>query len=371
MLLGIGTAVPEIVGTQEIALAFMEQVMEANRAVEAKSLIPVMRRIYRHSGIERRHTVLTDYACESPDDFTFFPQNWALDPFPGTAERMALYEKFSVQLAARAAREALSSSGIAPVQVTHLVISTCTGFFAPGPDVLLARELGLASHVKRTIIGFMGCYAGLTGLRTAHEIISADPNAVVLQVAVELCSLHYQKENTVDTIVANALFADGAAAAVYGGRGAPGVTGGQPLARVLACRSEVSPDSLGSMSWRIGNHGFLMTLDAAVPDLLRGSAPAFLQTMAAEAGLTPHNVAGWAIHPGGRKILDVLEEVFELQPDQLSASREVLRDYGNMSSATILFVLQRALQRDRQEGAIAALAFGPGLTTEGALLLTS
>lgn len=366
LLRGIGIAVPENQAPQEQTMEFALGVMGENGAVQ-QSLI---KRIYKHSGISYRHSVLGDYVKSDPEDFTFYPQNWELSPVPGTGARMAAYEKHALPLAAQAAARAIKSAGIAPESVTHLVISTCTGFFAPGLDVLLLRELGMNLNVQRTILGFMGCYAGISGIRTCQQIVQSDANAVVLQVAVELCSLHYQTTQTVETVVSNAIFSDGAAAAVYSSATdiADEENTDGAMAVVVAAHSAVSPDSLDRMSWRIGDHGFIMTLDAGVPDILMTQAPAFTQQLAAAAGIEMSVIDGWAIHPGGRKIIEAIQESMGLSSEEVDSSVSVLRDYGNMSSATILFVLQRELERRDIGSTIAAMAFGPGLTMEGALL---
>lgn len=341
-------------------------------ALAHQSAVPagLIQRIYNNSGIDYRHSVIPDYGKSDAAEFSFFPRNWELSPPPGTAARMDKYEQHSVPLAAEAAAKAIAAAGVSPETITHLVISTCTGFFAPGLDVLLVRHLGIPTTAQRTILGFMGCYAGISGLRTCHQIVQADPNAVVLQIAVELCSLHYQTTPTVETVVSNAIFSDGAAAAVYTGQSNGRVAGaGEPLAQVAAVHSAISPDSLDRMSWRISDHGFVMTLDAGVPDILQTQAPEFTRSLAAAANLQPEDISGWAIHPGGRKIVEAVQESLGLSADDVASSTSTLRDFGNMSSATILFVLQRELARTAAPGGyIAAMAFGPGLTMESALL---
>jgi len=367
ILRGIGTAVPPYAADQQTACAFMQRVLSASFP-EAADRLGLLKRLYSRSGIERRHSVMADYVCDNPDDFQFFPNNWMLDPFPTTAARMQMFEDSAVELAAEAARRALAASSVAPEEVTHLVISTCTGFFAPGPDILLVRRLGLATSVARTVLGFMGCYAGLSALRTCHEIVQADPEAVVLQVSVELCSLHYQKSLEPDSLVANAIFSDGAAAAIYCSS-----TGMQeellsPVAVVKGTRTDITPDSSDHMSWRIGDHGFVMTLDQGVPAVLQKAAPAFTQSLAEAARIPLADIAGWAIHPGGRKIVEAIQDSLGLTDDDVASSTNVLRDYGNMSSATVLFVLQQEIARRASGDHIASMAFGPGLTMEGAML---
>ena len=319
-------------------------------------------KIYASSGITKRHSVLADYTKDSPADFEFFPPNWALEPFPTTAARMKVFEQWSVDLAEEACRKALRESGAEPAEITHLIFTTCTGLFAPGPDILLIGRLGLGAQVHRAVLGFMGCYAGFSGLRMAGQILGAEPEAVVLQVCVELCSLHFQKQALPDFIVANSLFADGAAAAVYARPGR--FKGG--LADLVATHSRVEKDSLEHMSWRIGPTGFEMRLDREVPARLKAAAPGFVAELFDRAGLERSGSA-WAIHPGGRKIVEEVQSSLGLTDSQVQSSFEVLGSCGNMSSGTILFVLDRELRRSTQ-GAVAALGFGPGLTMEAAVL---
>jgi predicted naringenin-chalcone synthase len=321
-----------------------------------------LEKIYASSGIAKRHSVLADYTKDSPADFEFYPPNWALEPFPTTAARMKVYERWSVDLAEQACRKALRESGAEPAEVTHLVFATCTGLFAPGPDILLIGRLGLLPRVHRAVLGFMGCYAGFTGMRLAGQILGAEPEAVVLQVCVELCSLHFQKRALPDFIVANSLFADGASAAVYA---RPGRLN-RGLADLAATHSRVEKDSLEHMSWRIGASGFEMRLDREVPARLKSAAPGFVAELLARAGFTRGENA-WAIHPGGRKIVEEVQSSLGLTGSQVRASLEVLNSCGNMSSGTILFVLDRELRRGSRSP-VAALGFGPGLTMEGAVL---
>jgi alpha-pyrone synthase len=294
-----------------------------------------------------------------------FPPNWQLEPFPSTARRMEIYEKASVDLAEQAARGALAEAGIDPSEVTHLVICTCTGFFAPGPDILLARRLGLRPTVARSILGFMGCYAGFNGMRSADQIVRSQPRAVVLHVCVELCTLHFQKKASPDLLIANCLFSDGCAAAVYA---APG-RGGKPLALVAGNHSHVEGDSLDQMTWHIGDTGFEMRLSVQVPRTLGRQAAPFVEALLDRASLARKDVASWAVHPGGRKIVEALAAPLDLGEEDLAPSYGVLNDYGNMSSATIYFVLDRRLRDGGPAGPVVALGFGPGLTMEGAVLV--
>src|SRR5262245_58121301 len=302
------------------------------------------------SAIDLRTSVLGDYTAADPERFEFYPKNWRLDPFPTTALRMKVFERESVPLAAASASKALADAELDPKDITHLVLTTCTGFFAPGPDVLLLDQLGLRRDVERTVVGFMGCYAGFAAMRTADRIARAEPNACVLTIAVELCSLHFQRALDTETLIANAVFSDGAAAAIWSAQDE------RAKATIRATRSRVPPGTIDQMSWRIGDHGFVMTLDGEVPRALEQEAPDFVRSL-----IEGVEISHYAVHPGGKKILDSVSRA--LGGVDLSHSRRVLREHGNMSSATIFFGLEHLLAEST--GSIAALGFGPGLTMEG------
>ena len=363
-LIGLSTAVPEHGVGEERGARFLAKVLEASLPdPERERSLVLLRKIVRGSGIERRFSVLADFLQDDPEQFRFFPPNWQLEPFPTTAQRMKVFEASSVPLAERAARGALEDADIAPSEVTHLVITTCTGFFAPGPDILLSRRLGLPSIVERSIVGFMGCYAGFTGMRTAAQILGSDPDAVVLLVSIELCTLHFQKRAEPDFLVANCLFGDGCAAVVYASDGRRG-TG---LGRLITTHSAVAGESLDQMSWKVGDTGFEMRLSIEIPDTLKAGISVFAGALLDKAGIRRDEVRGWAIHPGGRRIVEGIREALELSEDDVQASLGVLRDFGNMSSPTIFFVLEELLRGDNSPGPIVALGFGPGLTLEGAV----
>jgi predicted naringenin-chalcone synthase len=335
--------------------------------------------LYRRSGIERRHSCLEDYGRD-PAAFTFYPPDWTGSP-PSTARRMAAYRDAALPLARAAAERALARlPGLAPEAVTHLIVTTCTGFYSPGLDVDLVHALGLSPEVARTLIGFQGCHAGLSSLRLADAICCGNPQAIVLAVCVELCTLHFQTAPTEDNLLANSLFADGAAAAVVAGdpgtgvaaRSAPGWRRGLHFV-IERAGSWLAPGTDREMAWTIGDHGFQMGLSALVPRLLGDEVGAFLeQALGIEAGA----VAAfdfWAVHPGGPAILDQVARALGLAPELLAPSRRVLTDYGNMSSPTVFFVLERigtelAATAPGASRRGVALAFGPGLTLEAAVL---
>jgi alpha-pyrone synthase len=338
----IGTAVP----TRE---AHQEFVDTLDWWVSDSALVDKLRVISRRSGIARRYTVLAD-PIGLPGSGAFYQPGH----FPTTTRRMQVYQHEAPILACRAA-QALQSQGVDLASITHLLITSCTGFYAPGLDVDLIRSLRLPTGVHRTIIGFMGCYAGITGLRTASEIVRAHPEARVLMVNLELCTLHLQENAPMDQMVASMLFSDGCAASLISAR--------PEGFRLDHFRSILSLPDANKMSWLVADQGFAMTLDPEIPDRIRDfltrDPDLFSRAQSDPASL-------WAIHPGGRAILDAVRTACSLTTEQMSPARHVLSQYGNMSSASIMFVLERLL-RHTPPGSLrpgAAAAFGPGLTVE-------
>lgn len=321
--------------------------------------------LHARSGIRTRHSVLLGPPGPPPEARQSFyaPAAHPDDGGPSTAARMARYEADAPPRAAAAARRALADAALQPGEVTHLVTVSCTGFFAPGLDAALVGRLGLRPGVERTHVGFMGCHGALNGLRVASSLAGAHPEARVLVCATELCSLHLAYTWDPNALVANALFSDGAAALV----GVPASTGDEGW-RVAASGTLIFPDSADAMSWRIGDHGFRMTLSAAVPDLIRAHVADWLRGWLAGQGVALEDVATWAVHPGGPRVLTAFGQAVGLERDAFSVSRDVLAEYGNMSSASLLFILDR-LRTAGAPGPVVALAFGPGLVAEVALLV--
>jgi predicted naringenin-chalcone synthase len=366
-LYGLATRCARHRGPQRTIARFLAEVARATvPEKDREKFLRYVDRISAASGIESRHSVLPDYTAADPSDFVFYPKRWSLDPLPTTEARMRVYEKESVELATSAARQAIA--GVDPRRISHLIITSCTGFFAPGPDVLLADRIGLRPSVERTIVGFMGCYAHFAALRLADQIVRANEDAIVLTVAIELCSLHYQRTPTIEALISNCLFGDGAAAALFGASGKHGKQRGE----IASALSLVHAESRDQMSWHIGDHGFVMALDGKVPNTLGREVPPFFAALIEKARVRKDEIGAYAIHPGGKKVVEAIGAALELGPEALHGSFEVLRRYGNMSSATILFVLESELERLEREnlpGHVAMLGFGPGLTMEGAVLL--
>ena len=330
------------------------------------------------SGIETRYTVLEELSRDAhPEVPVFFDIDSGELLLPGTKARNEIYAEEATKLYVGAAQAALAQCpGIEASDVTHVVTVSCTGFYAPGPDFMIARELGLPAGVQRYHLGFMGCYAAIPALRLAAQLCEADASAVVLVVSVELCTLHLRSSNDPDTIVASSLFADGAAAGIVTSR--PPAEGERSF-DLDRFATRITPVGEGDMAWKIGDHGFEMVLSNAIPAIIdehiTGALEPLFEHDAAlvEALATDGSsdaVEHWAIHPGGRSILDKVESRLGLTEAQLVPARETLRDFGNMSSATVLFVLRNILESDAAGDGdrVAAMAFGPGLTVETALM---
>ena len=363
-LRGLSTAVP----TTRLVQTEVEQVFGSQPGL-SRLAQRIVSTSFSLSGIDHRYTVLDELTLDgpAPDEPTFYDRAGGLLLDPGTSVRMDHYAEHASRLYVEAGQAALDAvPSIAAADVTHVITVSCTGFYAPGPDFVLARDLGLRAGVQRYHLGFMGCYGAFPALRAAADFCRADPDAVVLVVAVELCTLHLRTAEDTDTLLSCSLFADGGAAAVVTARPAPA---GTPLLDLDRFASALVVEGEHDMAWTIGDQGFEMVLSGQVPRLVGAHVRHALTPLLGPGGQGYPGVDSWAVHPGGRSILDRVESALELAPEQLAPSREVLRRYGNMSSATVLFVLHSLLQAPPTgAGRVCALAFGPGLSVESALL---
>ncbi|MCH6468802.1 type III polyketide synthase [Sinomonas terrae] len=339
----------------------------------------LVRTCFDAAAIDTRHSAVAEFSWDLPETAPdFFDPSTGRILNPSTKTRNDVFVSEATPLFTETARAALEAAdGIGPEDVTHVITVSCTGFFNPGPDYRIVRELGLRPSVQRFHLGFMGCYAAFPALRAAKLFCEADPNAVVLVAIVELCTLHVRSSNNPDTILGASLFADGAAAAVVTARDLP-LT--RPALSLDAFETTLTPVGEDTMAWNIGDQGFEMVLGSYVPhiidDHITGALEPLLAGDPALAG-RPHNgIEHWAIHPGGRSIVDKVVARLGLSEAQAEPARETLREFGNMSSATIMFVFERILGLPRPTGQpagpdaerVCAMAFGPGLTVETALL---
>ena len=339
----IGTAVPDL----DVHRDFIDWATTRLTDRHARALF---QRMAARSGITHRWSVLPHHHGGSP----ITPGGFYFgNRLPPTSARMKLYGEKAPELAL-AAIEALAQK--APLgQITHLVVASCSGFVAPGVDQLIAQRLGLAPNVERTLVGFMGCYAAVAALRVAYHIARSEPTARILVVTVELSTLHLVETQEVEPMLAMLQFADGAAAAIVSAEPGP-----VAIDRFFAA---TLPDSSELITWTIGDAGFEMHLSGKVPGRIAQALedPDFRQEILQQCSA---DEVTWAVHAGGRSILDAVENALDLSPDALMPSRRVLNDFGNMSSATLMFVMEQILGSDDRRDGI-ALAFGPGLAAEG------
>lgn len=340
---GIGTANPNFILPQEAALDFA-----LNRTASDKHRL--LRYVYQQSKINTRYSILPDFSGST--DSPLFPKEISASG-PDTAARMALYQSEGKGLAFKAIQNLGAS--FSPASITHIITVSCTGFYAPGLDTEIQQAFGLSSEVSRIGINFMGCFGAITALKTADALCKADTNNEVLIVCLELCTLHYQYGDRVDDLVSNALFGDGAAAVLMGSeknRGTLSIDKGHSI---------IIPEGKSHMGWYIGNHGFEMVLSSDVPRLIEENLKTTLKAWESHSSRS-----AWLVHPGGRKILDQCEKMLDLDSGSLTHSRDVLAQRGNMSSGSILFVLQDWLENTSPSNDSACLlAFGPGLSAEG------
>jgi predicted naringenin-chalcone synthase len=359
MLVHISTASPPYVVQQHRAAEELKRRMGERPAV-ARMIDAAASR----SGIETRHIVVPD--AEPSVGTRFYPVD-PTAPSPGTKQRMMLYKEWANKLSVAAVTEVLQSTGFAPSAIDRLITVSCTGFSAPNFDYHLLTTLGLSPNIQRTHIGFMGCAASLVGFTSVLESLSigSQEHRTTLLVSVELCSLHLQTEPTRDNILANMIFADGCGAALFST--APGVAA---KARLVRTFSHIFPASAHFMGWEIGDTGFEMMLSSQLPEIIAQQAVPAARQIIQQMGFEPAGIRHWALHPGGRAIIDALQTGLQLTDEQTEPSRAVLRRYGNMSSASILFVLKELFSRARLQPDewLCAIAFGPGLSMEMAFL---
>jgi len=350
----IGTAVPQNAISQKETFLHAKQYCCQNLRQER-----VLESLYSRTTIKSRSSVL--HSLQAHDVMSdFFGNNQSGSrKGPTTGARLRKYSENAPDLAIAACVDALSKTDTRVREITHLITVSCTGFYSPGFDIALVEKLSLPTTVFRTNVGYMGCHGAFNALRVADAFIAANPLAVVLLCAVEICTIHFQYGWSADSLVANSLFADGAAAMLVRASG--------PELIYSSSRSTIVPDSKEAMTWTIGDHGFVMTLSAEVPNVIESHLKKFIDQWLDENALKVADIGGWAVHPGGPKILDSVEDALGLSSRALAQSREVLSECGNMSSPTVLFILQKLLAGNLPRPYV-MLGFGPGLTIEAALI---
>jgi alpha-pyrone synthase len=383
----IGTAVPDHRIDQQLIANFMCQALSLNDTETRR-----LKALYKHTKIQQRHSVISDYSQEN-GAYTFFPNNADLEPFPSILPRMLEYRKHAMPLAKKAIDQCFANlNDSIKSTITHLITVSCTGMYAPGLDIDIVQTMGLQTNIKRTCINFMGCYGAFNALKLADSICNADANAKVLIVSVELCTLHFQKKISDNNLLSNALFADGAAAVVVEGSRHKESDNGRPTQiGVTATSSVYLPDTQtkktclklksfycdlfaegqNDMEWNIADNGFEMILTPNVPKIVKSGIGKLFDKLLKESDLQKEDITMYALHPGGKAILEAIESALELTKEDNKFAYEILANYGNMSSATVLFVIKNLmdnlLESDQSKN-ILSCAFGPGLTLESMIL---
>lgn len=356
----IGTANPKNRFSQSLIAGFMLRTMDLQNGDAQK-----LRAIFRASGIAFRHSVVEDYGREK--DFTFFPATTDLEPFPSTEKRLQIFKQHALALSVSSFQDmARTYEGVNAREITHLIVVCCTGMYAPGLDIDLVQALNLSTNVQRTAINFMGCHASFNAMKVADAVCKSNPEARVLVICTELCSLHFQRAASEDNLLANALFGDGSASMLIDAR-----KGHNFNLKIENFHNDLAPNGQSEMAWTIGNAGFEMRLSSFVPDLIRDGVGDLVKGLLKKVSVELSAIQHFAVHPGGKKILQVVEEVLPISREMNQAAYHVLRNFGNMSSPTVLFVLKEIMRKLNHTSAgerILSLAFGPGLTLEGMVL---
>lgn len=351
-IISIGTAVPAYCHQQMDILEFMQTVYAPTEADKRK-----LRFLYQQSGISQRYSVIADYG-RPVEDWKFYPPTENLEPFPSLEQRMSVFNKQAPLLSVDAIRNCLNHVHD-PKKITHLLTVSCTGMSAPGLDLQIMELMDLEKNVFRTSVNFMGCYAAIHALKMADAFCKADRDALVLVVCTELCTLHFQREATLDNITSSLLFGDGSAAVLISSD--ENVNEGLYIDQFY---SEVIAKGKRDMAWELSSNGFLMTLSGYVPNLIEEDFEKIVDRALEKESISKKDITHWCIHPGGKRILEAIDKSLGFNNGQLLASYNVLNEFGNLSSATVLFILKKMLQEKTPVKKLFGAAFGPGLTVE-------
>ncbi len=354
-IISIATGVPKYKHQQTEIFKFADTIYSADETDSRK-----LKFLYRHSGIATRYSVMPDYTLSN--DRQFYSTSKCLEPFPNLEKRIQWFANNATALSVKTIRNCIDGK-IESSQITHLITVSCTGMSAPGMDLEIMESMDLPPNIFRTSVNFMGCYAAIHALKIADAFCNNDVNANVVIVCTELCTLHFQKENSIDNITSTLLFGDGCAAVL--------VKNNEVAEKGLQIKnffSDVAFKGKKDMSWQLSSKGFLMTLTGYVPDLVKEDFDILVSKALKNANIKKEAISHWCIHPGGKKILESIEQSTGLKKEDLQYSYDILKDYGNMSSPTVLFVLHKIFQElqnnEQTRATIFGAAFGPGITME-------
>jgi predicted naringenin-chalcone synthase len=346
----IGTANAPFAHSQKEILDFMLEMYHVPSEDVEK-----IKRLYDRSEIETRYSAIEDFSLPK-SKWTFIEKNQKTS----IEKRMQKYFEIAPTLCESAVRKCITDKKLL-ANISHLITVSCTGISAPGLDIQLMKLLDLPTTIHRTSVNFMGCYAAIHALKQANAICKSQANAQVLIIDVELCTIHFQDEYTMDNIAASLLFGDGAAAVI--------VSNEKGIYSIEDFYSEVALDGYNDMAWNISSTGFLMTLSGYVPSIIASNIEPMLLNSLKKMNIEKSDINYWAIHPGGKKIVSEIAKVLNLTSEDVKISRSILNDFGNMSSVTILYVLKKMQEKLKASNEIIYnVAFGPGLTIESMFL---
>ncbi|MEO8768708.1 MAG: type III polyketide synthase [Ferruginibacter sp.] len=356
-IISIATSVPQYKYEQDELFIFADKLFSANDEATRK-----LKFLYRQSGISNRYSVVPDFNVP-PSQRIFFPASNDLEPFPNVEKRMQLYNDYAAILSVEAIQDCIKNR-INKNDITHLITVSCTGISAPGLDLQVMELMELPHNIIRTSVNFMGCYAAVHALKLADAFCKSSGGANVVIVCTELCTLHFQKTISIDNMTASLLFGDGCAAVLMQDDNSK-----EKGIRLKRFFSDVSFKGKNEMAWEISSRGFLMTLTGYVPALIKEDFKGLVTKALESAKENIEDITHWCIHPGGKQILQSVCSSLDIVPENLKYAYEILNDYGNMSSATILFVLKKILDEFngktvQDSSLIFGAAFGPGLTME-------
>lgn len=353
-IISIGTSVPPHSFHQKDVIPMMQKIYGLD-AVEARKLAFM----YRQSDIETRYSVLADYTNPNNEEHWNFVTASHDEPLPNLDERMKIYNREALPLSVQSINNCIKDF-IQPQQITHLITVSCTGMSAPGLDLQIAEAMNMQPQVFRTSVNFMGCYGAVHALKLAKLICDSTPNSNVVIVATEFCSIHFQKEYTPDSASSTILFSDGSAAVLVSNC----ISSGKQI-ELTNFYSKVAYRGKKDMAWELSHKGFIITLSSYIPDLIEQDIASLVDEANVHYGVETKDITHWCIHPGGKKILNAIQKQLHLTDDDMQCSRNILSQYGNMSSPTVLFVLKEIIDNlDEKPANIFGTAFGPGLTME-------
>ncbi len=350
-IISIGTATPAFKHEQKNILEFMLKTLSSDE--KTRKTLPIL---YHRSGIESRYSVLPDFSLsyESTHFFDEEQKNPLID------KRMALFNHNALDLSLRAIEDCYQSLDYQ--DITHLITVSCTGLSAPGLDIQLMQKLNLRPNIVRTSVNFMGCYAALHALKLADAFCQSSSTVRVLVVCTELCTIHFQESNDTDAVLSSTLFADGSAACIVSNeKEAKGI-------EIKSFHSKVALQGKTDMAWEVSNTGFLMKLTNHIPQLIKAEIKHLLEEALAILSLSIHDIHHWAVHPGGKNILEAINHALLLDDKALQHSYKILKNFGNMSSPTVLFVMKEIMQEIKPQQNVFMVAFGPGITMESLVL---